>query len=206
MRYLTRYPFPSLVGENSLHCRLAYVEEFSDFVLRHFSPKSNYFFHLFVAKLVVWAWTPATFCYHISRVVCVCSKKQMIRVNAWRIIALVKHAKTIWNSSPMDHPRNSVRGCGNVAVFSNDSVFGFASRWNPKPAFSKFRSMCWNWSELLNLFPKSRKYGFGKTLRYEKSKYSVVLHFKSVLICHAFGCANSARAFPFLSPTMEESK
>lgn len=44
----------------------------------------------------------ASFCIHVLKVFKLCPDKQVLGVNAWRIVALVKGALTFWNRAMMN--------------------------------------------------------------------------------------------------------
>jgi hypothetical protein len=81
----------------------------------------------------------------VSHVVGMCPKKQMIRVCAFRVVALVKHVHAIWNRAEMQHPRHSTSRLffRHAAKADHSVALGFGSK--PQPAPVRF----------LNLQPKS---------------------------------------------------
>lgn len=125
-----------------------------------------------------WRTSRPVFCAHISSVIGLRSKKEMVRINARWIVTVMQNEKPIGNASEFNDPRKPMR-------LDRSPVYPFLSAIDnaiaviiyagePKPATAIVR-------QYKNLLPKpifdgGREPQFG---------YKVGLHSKSVLLCRA---------------------
>ena len=98
----------------------------------------------------------AMFLYAIANIVAFCAKKQMPRINASRVVAVMEHAKIVGDVSKVNCPRNSVRKNmwgSPTGTHHPISLSVLASRPNPAP-FKRW-AVRWNGPRLIDLFPKA---------------------------------------------------
>ena len=124
---------------------------------------------------------------HITGIVRVCSKKEMIWINTGPIVATVKHAKSIRNNASVDNPRYDMSADGAILSFPprHSSISCLKRTSCPQPAIICF----------IYTIPKSFLKVLGKALRIPDLIRNVVLHSKTVLLCRALGCFSNAEAF-----------
>ncbi len=94
----------------------------------------------------------------IGHVVIMCSGKQMRRIHACSIVALVENKMAVWYRAIVKQVRKSVWRVW-LAVKMKVSMPVFALASSPKPALSEFWNVCRNWPVFINFSPKS---GFGR--------------------------------------------
>lgn len=101
----------------------------------------------------------SAFFNHVFNVVQICSKKQMRRIHALWIVALVKHPKTFGNRPIMNFPRVSVGRISSLFRTETTMSSFVHCRRSPIPTTSKFPILYvgWRTSILIDLFPKSLK-------------------------------------------------
>lgn len=56
-----------------------------------------------------WAFPSPPLVRHISQIVGLCAKKQVFRIYAWAVVALVQYAQSIWDNTSVNYPRKSMR-------------------------------------------------------------------------------------------------
>lgn len=127
----------------------------------------------------------AAFCNFVSGVFEVVAKKEVIRIAALRIIALVQHELAFWDLSKVNQPRCPVRQnmrCG-IRTLANMPVTHrvFSSRPCPTPA--QCRLVQRNRPSLSDLLPKSLKERFGKALLLKCAEVKFRLHSISSVDC-----------------------
>ncbi len=98
---------------------------------------------------------PPPFLHHISGVVFSGSKKQMVWVNATRIIASMTDALIRCNRPEMNHPGNamSFNDSASMSVFRHGGIAS-AEKSNPLPAVSQVWSVCRDRSFFSYAIPK----------------------------------------------------
>ncbi len=112
------------------------------FVSSSVRPYCNHvFFHKFFAVNVV-----PVLSHHIVGVFSDCSKKQVTRIAAWRVVAFVKHSLSFWDWSFFQLPHDS-SGDFVFSVPPHDSISLGGSCPRPRPTFI--------WRLLNNFIPKS---------------------------------------------------
>jgi hypothetical protein len=133
----------------------------------------------------------ATLVKHVLSVLLVGSKKQMERITAHSIVALVTHKKSIRNFHPGDRPRKSVcqpqfGSALKISILCGHRLPVGASIPSKWPA--AFRS-CYK-----NMRPE-----IGPCVRLNRvaSEGSLWLHNQFLWLCHALGCSFTARALSF---------
>lgn len=96
----------------------------------------------------------------ITHVICSTAQEQMARINAFRIVALVKNADAAFNASIMQHPRNAIAKLGTFSSGPVKLTVAGIGGCPPHPTFSKRGNMPWNWPIFVHLLPKSLLGGF----------------------------------------------
>lgn len=89
------------------------------------------FFRLFFVFVV-----PSSFRNRIGSIIFCSSKKQVVRVNTWRIVAFMAYQFSFWNSSIFKYPRNTMRFL--ELIFNAYGSITFF-RFGPKPYPAIFR-------------------------------------------------------------------
>lgn len=126
--------------------------------------KPPYFKHFFLCEFGVHVTRSinnrlSAFLNRISVVVVIVSKKQMIRIAAKSIIALMEHPKTGRNGTMRKKPSQAVRFLIFFETYipnTHDSVTTSVDSLHfPCPARAKFWNMRRNWSVFINSIPKS---------------------------------------------------
>lgn len=98
--------------------------------------------------------TMSAFPHRIARVVPLRPQKQMSRICAGWIVALVQHVKTGWNWAVVNFPRKtSCQFCSLGDAHYAVPVGFFVG--SPLPAFSKLWTVFWKGTVLRHFFPKS---------------------------------------------------
>lgn len=95
----------------------------------------------------------SSFCNHISHIVCASSKKEVVRVAARRIVAMVKHGQAFWNRAFNLLIGVAMSG-NNLAKYHVISIPLFTGTSCPEPARAEFWSPCRNWAVFINLLPE----------------------------------------------------
>lgn len=89
---------------------------------------------------------------HVVKVVLFSSQKQMIRINARRVVAAVKYAKAGRDWAVMDFPRDAVR-FNALVPYANCAVACRFRSGSPSPTRAKFRAH--GWPVLVNFIPEA---------------------------------------------------
>lgn len=158
---------------------------FSAFVT--LSDFTNHLFGKFV-KFVSFATATSrsALCNHVSHVVRVCPKPEMIWIGALGSVACVANAKSIRNVSVVNNPRGNVCfDCSMVSKTVDLPVSVRGSSGHPKPAGIG----------LVYTFPKTFLEVVGKALRIKSGCIRFGMHIKRCLMCRALGCFCTAEAF-----------
>lgn len=111
---------------------------------------------------------------HVLGILLHCSKPQMLRVYALRIVAFMQNAK-LAGVSVVNNPR-SPRGNDELCAFAplvDCPVSGVTASSSPLPTATKLGLMAWNWSRLVHLVPKA----FSECYRESLRKFLVLLNF-----------------------------
>lgn len=77
------------------------------------------------------------FCAHVLKIIFLSSKKEMLRTNAWRVVAAMKNAFSSRNLSVMQFPRKSM-GPDRPVIDSNNPIARFVAICGPFPALARF--------------------------------------------------------------------
>lgn len=174
-----------LQSNNALACRFQKLQYFSNLIFR---------------KL---AWTSTTkLKSFVPHIFAHGSKEKVTGINARRVVAMVANVKSFWNRFPIvKNPTYTV----STDLFPlmnwagpDCSVSSLLPESRPNPAGFWVRG-------LLNVTPKSFQKRDGITLRLDQLLSSVVLHIKSVLMCHASGYTNIAGALSFYPQTLTKA-
>lgn len=137
--------------------------------------ESSYFHNGFVGKLcsdgllALSVSNSPTFFDHISRVLFHCPKKQMVRIAAGRIVALMQNFHAFWNFSMRENPRNSVGLC-EFSIPRSMAVSVAVSALHPLPA-SVRRSFFDRVPEVFNRVAPPRQNSLCNSLRAVKFKH-----------------------------------
>jgi hypothetical protein len=99
------------------------------------------------------------------------SKKQMTRINANWVVALVAHMKPVWNLSEMNNPRCAVRSVLGYSIFEVSKLAVVCAsnfQSNPLPTLTNFLNMLRNLAVFINPFPEQGFVGFDCLHNHEK--------------------------------------
>jgi hypothetical protein len=163
---LLRNMTPEFAPHYGANCRWRYMEDSGDLVLEHsfvFKLSNSYnlrFVQLCVSMLRTMRHQFRMFCSKtvcalglpiladfVSNVIFVRSSEKVFRINAGRIVALMKHMNRVIENSSFKEKRNSVSAY-NFSVHPKSAVALFVSfEASPKPTCSLV-------SSLINIFPK----------------------------------------------------
>ncbi len=124
-----------------------------------FSAKLSHFNHLFRRQFginVALSNWPEIFCsfFPVFRVLKTCASVKMVRVAARRVVAFVKHPKTIWNLAVMNGVRNPVSH-SRLSVYTYLTITALTSPKRPLPTWAKFRGVFRNGAVFIDALPKS---------------------------------------------------
>jgi len=148
---------PTLALNNFINATAAKFEVRTNFKNTHFAriEKPSYFENGFVRQVGHDFSTMAFLIGAILGVFQLRSNKQVRRINARPIVALVKDEKPFWNFPMMQQIGKAIRCVWlSIKMEIAMTILSFAS--NPNPAFSKFGNVRRNWAVFINFCPKTR--------------------------------------------------
>lgn len=124
---------PAFPMNNSIDYLSRYIVFFRHF-FKKFGVFFSYFYGVFCFKMKNTSSVSILF-HHILSIVFMCTKKQMIRVNALSVITFMTNKITAWNFSAIQLKRNSVssKGFSTVATRSHLPITPFPKGPKPNP-------------------------------------------------------------------------
>lgn len=184
--------------ENPPNRSVRYTEHFPNFLLLESPFKCPNFTDHFFGQLFPGIFNAIPFS-RLHHVLLVGSNIEVVRVAAFRVVALMENLHTEWNVPLVNQVRQSLRGnipaSGGSATNRSISECVLGSNPFPAPILDDY------------LFPKSRLDRFGKALLRNdlRGKFRLFVHNLTVLTDRALGHINGARAFAFNHSNAEVS-
>lgn len=180
---------PTLVAHNAMYLLKYHAILVGDRRLAHsFSMQAANFENIILGQLCHAMSISALlsfFCYHVVNVVSLSTKKQMIRIAAWRIVAFVETVKPIWNGTKVKFIRDAMR----KACFPTMTDFAIAKGMlcaRPKPTFIP--------SARLDVFPESNLKGRSASMMRDKRERLTFDNSKTVVGAFRYGYFGLATA------------